>query len=596
MAEKKISFGRIFWPSLWAALIVSVLGILIWILVIAGFMSGFEPKAMEVKENTVLHMTLNGTIADRSETSIDPFSLTVDGSLGLPSILHAIEKAKTDDNIKGIFLEIGSLYCGLATAKEIRDAINDFEESGKFVVAYNGGEAITTIEYYISSAANELYGFPTSNVQFLGLGAELMFFKNTLDDLGVEAQVIRGSDNHFKSAVEPFFRENMSDSARHQTETYINAIWDEMLQAISTDRNISVKKLDQLADDASVLNVEDAVKHKLIDETKYRDEVLKLIADKMDNVKVDDIELFAFRKYAKKKFYQDQTLTKADDPNVAVILAEGAVTTDGEGLTSKEICKLFNEVRNDDNIKTVVFRINSPGGSALASDEIWREVKLTNDKKKVIVSMGNVAASGGYYIAAPASYIFAQPTTITGSIGVFGIIPYTGDMMKDKLGITFDRVATNQHSVLTTNRRLSEEEFALIQKNVDNIYGDFKQRVADGRGMTTKQVGVVGRGRVWTGVDAKRVGLVDELGGLNDAIDYAVEKAGIKEPKVLYYPHVKQDKLGEFIAQLEQENESVEISTGMELPKELKDYYAKLKELEGYSGIQMRLPFNLTIK
>ena len=265
-------------------------------------------------------------------------------------------------------------------------------------------------------------------------------------------------------------------------------------------------------------------------------------------------------------------------------------------ISSSEICKLFKEVREDKSIKTVVFRINSPGGSALASDEIWREVKLTNKKKKVIVSMGDVAASGGYYVAAPASTIFAEPTTITGSIGVFGMIPYTGKMLENKLGITFDRVSTNDHAVMTTNRKLTEDELKIIQEGVDDIYDRFKTIVAEGRGMTKEQVNVIARGRVWTGRDAKEIGLVDELGGLKDAINFAAEKAKIKDQKVLYYPNVKEDKFAEFIEQMEEQEElDAKIQT-VQLPASLMEYYNQLKRLESVQGIQMRLPYEINIK
>ena len=594
MTQRKISFGRIFWPSFWAAIIVSILGAAIWFIVIGIFFSSFEPKPFEVAEKTVLHVQLNGNIGEKGETKLNPGSFQMETKLGLASILHGLEVAKTDKNVEGVFLEIGDLSCGMATAQEIRAAINDFEESGKWVVAYNSGELVSTKEYYIASAADENYGFPTTNVQFLGLGAELMYFKKALDDLDVEVQVIRGSDNHFKSAVEPFFRESMSDSARLQNERYINSMWQDMLSEIAKDRKLDKKKLNQLADEAAIMDVEDAVKYKLIDAAKYRDEVVGMIAEKLGKKKDDELEFMAFNKYAKKKFYQDQVLTRAEKPNIAVILAEGAVATSGDGLTSEEICKLFKEVREDENIKTVVFRVNSPGGSALASDEIWREVKLTNEKKKVIVSMGDLAASGGYYVSAPASYIFAEPMTITGSIGVFGMIPYTGKMFENKLGLTFDRVATNKHSVMTTNRKLTEDEMLVIQKSVDDIYDQFKGRVAAGRGMTKEQVNVIGRGRVWTGRDALKIGLVDELGGMKDAISYAADKAGIKDQKVVYYPKVKEDKFAELIEQFEEQNESEVKIESTELPKEMLTYYRKLKAVENMQGIQMRLPFSVT--
>lgn len=588
--EKKITFGKIFWPSLVAGLTVSILGGIIWALIIGSF---FVTEPFSIKDKTVLHMTLDGDIGEKSETNFNPTTFTLDTKMGVANILFALKAAKKDDQISGIFLEIDNLSCGLATATEIRNAINDFEKSGKFVVAYSSGEVITTKEFYIASAANESYGFPSSNLQFLGLGAESMYFKGMLDDLGIEMQVIRGSDNDFKSAVEPFFRTDMSDSARLQTERLLSGVWKDMRIDIAKDRKLTPELLDELAENATILTSKDAVKHKLMDGTKYRDQILKIIAKKVKVSNDEDLELLSFAKYAKERFKEDQTMMELDEPNIAVILAEGNVSTKGDGLSSESICKLFREARNNPSIKTIVFRINSPGGSALASDEIWREVSLTTKKKKVIISMSDLAASGGYFIAAPGATIFAQPTTITGSIGVFGVIPFTGDMLQNKLGITFDRVATNEHAVMTTNRKLTEEEFDVIQRQVDEIYSQFKTVVAKGRGMSMERVNVLARGRVWTGRDAKKIGLVDKLGGLTAAINYAAKKAGISNQKVLYYPLAKEDKLGALLDMLEGSEESVKIESSG-IPKELLTYYKKLKALESYYGIQMRMPLELT--
>ncbi len=597
MSEKEntISFKKIFWPTFWAALAVSILGLLIWLLVIAGIIGSLDSTGIyTVKNNSILHMKLDGEIGERGKTKFDPMSFQVNKKIGLSEILHGIESAQKDKKIKGIFLELENVSCGVSTAREIRNAINDFEKSGKFVVAYNSGEVITRAEYYISSASDELYGFPSSNVTFLGLGAELMFFKGTLDRMDVEMQVIRGSNNHFKSAVEPYFLESMSDSSRLQMDRLVSNLWREMRTEIASDRSLTPEILDSLAENAMVIDVADAVEHKLMDKAMYRDEVLEILAKKVEEENVEDLKLTEFAKYAKKKFYQDQVLTESDDPNIAVILAEGGVATSGEGLTSEEICKLFREARNNESVKTIVFRVNSPGGSALASDQIWREVELTNAKKKVIVSMGDVAASGGYYVSASAHRIFAEPTTITGSIGVFGVIPYTGKMLENKLGLTFDRVATNKHAVMTTNRKLDEEEMAMIQKSVDEIYTQFKTLVADGRNLTPEQVEIIARGRVWTGRDAMKIGLVDELGGIRSAIDFAANEAKIKEKKVLYYPMVEEDKLGEIIEQIEKENNaSVTIESSTRFPKVILESYDKLKTLENYTGIQMRMPFEI---
>lgn len=600
MTEKKITFGKIFWPSFLAVFIMSIIGLIIFSLILGGIVGSFGnfgPKPLAIKNNTVLHMTLSGEIGEKSSSTFNPSSFQMDKKVGLSDILYGLENAKTDSKIKGIFLEIEDLSCGYATAREIRNAINDFEKSGKFVVAYNGGEVITQKEYYVSSAADEVYGFPSSTMEFIGLGAELSFFKGTLDKLEVEVQVIRGSNNDFKSAVEPFFRENMSDSSRVQIERYLTSMWEDIRTDISADRKVKIEKLNMIADSAFIRRADDAVKYKLLDGTKYRDEVISLMSEKVGLDESDELELQEFEKYAKKKFYQSQTLAKSASPNIAVILAEGDVSVDGDGLTSKQICKLFQEVRENKTIKTVVFRVNSPGGSALASDEIWREVKLTNETKKVIVSMGDVAASGGYYISAPATAIFAEPSTITGSIGVFGMIPYTGKMLQNKLGMTFDRAATNQHSVMTTNRKLTPEEYLLVQEEVDAIYDQFLSRVAEGRGMTKERVNEIARGRVWTGRDAMKIGLVDRLGGITDAIAYAAKKSNISAPKVLYYPLKKMDKWADLFEQLEEEQANeMSVSQQGSMPQELVNYYNQLKSIESMSGMQMRMPFELLIR
>jgi protease-4 len=599
MPEKKISFGKIFWPSFLAVFIMSIIGLLIFSLILGGLIGSFGefgPKPLAIKNNTVLHMTLDGSIGEKSDVTFNPSSFGMDKKIGLSDILYGLENAKADPKIKGIFLEIGNLDCGYATAREIRNALNDFEKSGKFIVAYNAGELITQKEYYISSAANSVYGFPTSMMEFVGLGTELSFFKGTLDKLEVEVEIIRGSNNDFKSAVEPFFRQNMSDSSRVQIERYLNSMWDDIREDISKDRKVTIEELNKIADSVLIQRAEDAVTFKLMDGTKYRDEIIDLISKKIGNDVGEELALQPFDKYAKKKFYQSQALTKNNSPNIAVILAEGSITKDGDELTSKQICKLFQEVRKNKTIKTVVFRINSPGGSALASDEIWREVKLTNATKKVIVSMGDVAASGGYYISAPATAIFAEPTTITGSIGVFGMIPYTGKMLENKLGMTFDRAATNNHSVLTTNRRLTPEELLITQKEVDAIYLQFLSRVAEGRGMTTDQVNVIARGRVWTGSDALKLGLVDKIGGLSAAISYAAKTASLKSKKVLYYPLKKEDKLIELLEQFEDEEDAEFSLQQQQLPKEILRYYQELKRIEAMSGIQMRMPYDIFIR
>lgn len=592
--KKVISFGKVFWPSLMASVVVLAIIVIIFSIVFSSLFSG--PAPFSVKDKTVLHMTLKGEIGESSKSQFNPTSFQMDKQIGLADILYGLEKAAEDKRIKGIFIELDGAKCGYATAGEIRAAIVRFqEESGKFVLAYHKGEAVGMKQYFIASAAKESYGFPSTMFEFGGLGAELMFFKGMFDKLDLEMQVVRGSNNDFKSAVEPFFLEKMSDSSKHQIGRYLTSMWEDIRETIGESKGISAADLNLYADSTYIRRMKDAVTYKLIDDVKYRDEVMEILVKHSGAKDADNLELMSFERFATKKFENNQKVVSGKSSakaNIAVILAEGGVSTTGDGLASDKITKLLRQARMDENIKTIVFRVNSPGGSALASDEIWREVILAKEVKPVIVSMGDVAASGGYYIAAPATRIFAEPMTITGSIGVFGVIPYTGAMLENKLGLSFDRVSTNARAVLTTNKKMSPEEFQIIQDEVDFIYDEFLQRVADGRGMTKEQVNVIARGRVWTGRDALKIGLVDELGGLKDAIAYAAKEAGIDVPKVQYLPKIKKEPLQEILEALAEEEET---SSKKGVPEELMEYYNRLRSLENYVGIQARLPYELKL-
>lgn len=583
--SEKVSFGKVFWPSLIASLVVAVLIFVFFFVIIGGL---FPEKSMySIGNKTILHMKFDSQITENSKIKLNPITLQLDESIGLADILYGIKKAKNDKNVEGIFLEVDNLSCGYATTSEIRDALENFQESGKFIYAYNKGEAITLKEYYLSSIAKENYAFPSSMMEFGGLGVELMYYKNMLDNLDIEMQVIRGKNNDFKSAVEPYFRTNMSDSSKLQTQTFLNGLWKVVKEDISAARGVKTEDLDRIADSTLIRRAADGVTHKLFNAVKYRDEVLSEISKKLSLASVDDLQLKSFKEYAKEKFYSNQKIARGKKANVAVILAQGTIATEGEGLTSKQIVSFFRKVRLNNDIKTVVFRVNSPGGSALASDEIWREVKLTSEKKKVIVSMGDVAASGGYYVAAPASRIFAETNTITGSIGVFGVIPYTGKMFENKLGITFDKVKTNPHAVLSLNQKLTEDEFNTIQEEVNFIYDEFLHRVAEGRNLTVEQVNEIARGRVWTGEDAIKIGLVDEIGGLSNAIDYAIKDAKIEKAIIEYFPEKKTEPWEEIIKSINKEENK---TTKVTLPEELLKTYNDLKAIESRSGIQMRGP------
>jgi len=586
----KVSFWRIFWPSLIAGMVLSVIGWIFWIAVISSAFSD-EP---ELKDKTVLHLELNGQIAERSDSKINPGAFNVDTKIGLADILSGIKKAKEDDGVSGIYVDLGNLSCGYSTAREIRKALIDFQKGDKFCIAYLHGEVVTQKQYYIASAAEKCYGFKNSNMELVGLGAELTFYKKLFDKFGIEMQVIRGSNNDFKSAVEPFFRENMSDSSRLQVNRYMQSMWGTISADISKSRKLTGNKLNTIVENVAVRDIEDAVEQKLIDKAIYEDEMEAILVKETGIKSIDDLE--NFEDYSKTRFKNEQLgIQEEGSANIAVIVAEGAIMVNGNEISSTKICKYFREARNNDKIKAVVFRVNSPGGSALASEEIWREVMLTKKKKKVIISMGDVAASGGYYISTPGDRIFAEPSTITGSIGVFGTIPYIGSALENNLGLTFDRVQTHSHSVLSLNRKLTPEEFLIVQNEVDDIYMQFKQRVADGRKLTLTQVERLARGRVWTGEDALKYGLVDELGGFEAALAYAIKEAKVSDPVIMYYPKEKESALDTFLEEFT-ENEDVQTHVKQSKVQAMKDdWFEKIQLLEQFNGIQMRLPYQVEI-
>ena len=508
-----------------------------------------------------------------------------------------MKAAKSDDKVKGILLDMSSMSAGMASTEEIRNALIDFKKSDKFLVAYS--ESYTQKSYYLGTVADEMYVFPEGMVDFRGLGAELMFFKGMIDKLGVDVQIIRGSNNKFKSAVEPFFLDSMSDANRKQTMTYLNAMWGQMLKGISETRGISVAELNEIADSLYVRNPETAVKYKLIDAVKYEDEIISLICEKSGVKNVDDLNFVDFSKYAYHTAKRVDNKVKDEDKNIAVVYAVGGIES-GKGnnttMGSETVAKALREARLDDNIKAIVLRINSPGGSALASDVIWREVILAKAAKPLVVSMGDLAASGGYYIACAADKIYAQPNTITGSIGVFGVIPNFGPMLKYKVGITTSIVKTNEHSAsMSVLNALTEEEKLIVQQGVDDIYMDFTTKVAEGRGMTQAEVDSIGQGRVWAGTDAVKIGLVDELGGIDDALGFAAEKAGVKlsAVKVKVYPESSStimDMLNQFEMMEEQQDEKSLVRQKMIQMMET------VEQISSMSGMQVRLPYEVTIK
>lgn len=593
-----MTFWKTFWAGLLSSIIAGLIITLIFFLILAAVIGGLtEPKKLVVDENSVLHMKLDGEIGDYTYASFDPGTISLNKQFGLYEILEGLKIAKDDKNIKGIFLNCDNLQAGMATTKEIRDGLADFKSSGKFVISY--AENYDKKSYYLSSVADSVLVFPSGMLEFLGLGAEIAFLKGALEKLEVKMQIIRGSNNRFKSAVEPLMYEQMSPESRLQTQTYLNSLWSTMTTAISESRGVSVDKLNEIADSVYVRESGDAVEYHLADAIVYYDQVLEILRRKAGIKPDGKLPLVNFETYCLKKTKSERTLTNLDKKNIALIFAEGDIV-DGDGASGQiggnTLAEQIRDAREDTTVKAVVLRVNSPGGSAMASDVIWREVILTKALKPVIVSMGDVAASGGYYISCGADKIFAQPNTITGSIGVFGIIPYTGDLFKNKLGITFDHVTTNNHAVLSTNRLLTEQELEIIQEGVDDIYLDFITKVADGRGMTTAEVDSLGQGRVWAGTDAKRLGLVDEFGGLMDAIYFAADTIGIarEDIRIRIFPDEEDDELFNLLSNIEEE-ESLNLTTKSALEIQLLDIYSYLRTLDGKSSIQARLPYLIWI-
>ena len=573
---------------------VLIAGILMLLIIIGGIgvMISSQDQPVKIKSQTVLHMQLNQSIKDRSNKNpmgnFDFSSFKPVPQLGLNDILKNLKKAKNDADIDGIYLDLTIIPAGIATIEEIRNALINFKESGKFILAY--ADTYTQPTYYLASVADKIYLNPEGILTFVGLRSEIMFFKEAMAKLGIEPQIIR--HGKFKSAVEPFMYNKMSDENREQVMTYMGSIWNNILDGISKERQISIKTLNELADNLTLRNAQAAVDNGLIDELKYKDEILAELAElteKTDDKKVEAVSLAKYTKVPNKK-------RKSLERNkIAVVYASGNVMM-GEGVEgiigSDRISKAFREARKDSSIKAIVFRVNSGGGSALASEVIWREVKLAQEVKPVIASLGDVAASGGYYIVAPAQKIIASPNTITGSIGVFGLLFNGKDLLNNKLGIHVDVVKTNKYADMGTfSRRLTAQEREVIQFDIEKIYETFISHVAEGRNMTKEEVDEIGQGRVWSGANAIENGLIDGFGGLEDAIELAAEAANIESYRIVDYPKLK-DPFQQFFEEL-QNNVKTSILK-QELGTEYK-YYESLKNITNQQGIQARIPYEVDI-
>ena len=548
--------------------------------------------AVSVASNSVLHVSLDYPIKERTDQNplaeLSFLGLESKKKLGLNEILQGIEDAKSDDHIKGIYLDASSLESGMATMEEIRNALVDFKKSGKFIIAYS--EVYSQGAYYLATAADKIYLNPEGMIDFRGLSSEIMFFKGALDKLDIEAQIIKVGT--YKSAVEPFILDKMSEPNKQQVTCFLGSMYDHFLSEISKSRKIPKNTLFSIADNAKIRAPKDALTYKMVDGLMYKDEVLDELKKLTKIDKKKEIQSVSLEEYSPAEDEKEES----SQNRIAVIYANGEIMGgegDDETIGSERISRAIRKARTDDKVKAIVLRVNSPGGSALASDVIWRETVLAKKSKPLIVSMGDLAASGGYYIACAADSIFAQPNTITGSIGVFGIIPNMQKFFNNKLGITFDGVQTGKFADLgTISRPLTDAVRMIIQLEVNKTYDTFTKKVADGRKKSQSYIDSIGQGRVWSGTEALKIGLVDRLGNIDDAIASAAKKAKIKDFKIVNYP-AQVDPIKSLF-----DNSADKVKAHF-VKRELGDnfiYYEQMKSALNLSGVQARIPYNIQIR
>jgi protease IV len=588
-----------FFKFMFASFAGTILTFIVIFLMFAGMiaslvaMSGDEE--VNVKEHSILHISWNTEIKDRS--SDNPFegfdfsSMKSNKPIGLYDILNNIEKAANDNRIDGIFLDMETIPAGMAASEEIRNKLVEFKESGKFIVSYANG--YDQKAYYLATTADEIYLNTEGMILFKGLQAQLMFFKGLLDKLDVEMQIVRGPDNKYKSAVEPFMLDHMSKANREQIQDLLNSIWGRFILSISESRGISIEELTTLANNLELSTAEKALEYKFIDGSVYRDEVISILKEKTGKKEDEKLNSVSYASYVSARIENNKGLKR---DKIAIVFAEGSIVQgkgDGTNIGSVTTAKAISKARKNKKVKAIVFRVNSGGGDALASEVIRREVELASKDMPVIVSMGNLAASGGYWISTSADYIFAQPTTITGSIGVFGIIPNFEGFFNNKLGINIENVMTNDNSnFIDVMKPLSPYQQSKLDEVINDIYTDFTQLVAASRDLDINYVDSIAKGRVWSGADALDLGLIDSFGGIEDAVNYAAEKAELGEDyRIVTYPQKK-----EFIEQLMEEltGQAKHTIVKSELG-EYYNYYQNLQTLKNMKGVQARLPFFMEI-
>lgn len=543
-----------------------------------------------VKDNSILELEFKTPLKDYGErVYFEDFDYTMEEFDGLNSVLKAIAYAKTDNKIKGISLKSSGNLTGLALIQELRAALEDFKTSGKFVLAYN--DIVPQSDYYLQTVADQIYLSPLGAMTFRGLASEVLFFKDIQEKTGVTMEVIR--HGKYKSAVEPFLDNKMSEENRLQISELLNSMWNVIASDISKSRNISVEKINDIATNLLARTPQLALENQLIDGVLFRDEFDKILCDKTGEKDVKDLNFINIEDYAE-SVASKAGKSKSKD-KIAVIYAEGEIVygTGSAGVVSDEIIiKSLRKVADDENVKAIVLRVNSPGGSALASELIHREIEMTRKHKKVYVSMGNYAASGGYYIACNADRIFAEEGTITGSIGVFGAIPNVSKL-SENWGINAEQVTTHVNALeYSVFEKPSESFLNETRESVENVYNVFVSRVAQGRGMTTEQVHEVAQGRVWSGKTAQHLGLVDEIGNLDAVLAFASKDNGLEDYSVVSYP-VFRTNFKEFLG-----GYSILLKTNVlrdEIGKEAYEMYRKVKQLSDQKGIQARMHFEVNL-
>lgn len=581
-----------FLRNLLAAILGTIIALFLILIIFIGIASAFESNnKVKVEDNSILTLKLDTPIVDYAPKGDNPFEelFKNDMPIALPAIINAIENAKTDEHIKGISIQVLAPMGGIAQLQAIRDKLIDFKESGKFITAF--ADVYTQKNYYLSSVADSVYMNPVGTMDFHGLSTERMYYKDFQDKYGIKMEVIR--HGKYKSAMEGFLDNEMSEANREQTESFLSAIWSEFLDDIGASRGKTKAELNKIADEAGTRNNQLVIENGMIDDVVYFDEYNNKLKNLVGVEKDKDLNKISLKNYI---LTGKGRINSSAKDKIAILYAQGAIQY-GKGnenyIGQESMIKALKEIREKDNIKAVVLRINSPGGSALASDMIWREIELTKAKKPVVVSMGDVAASGGYYIACNADKIFAQPTTITGSIGVFGALPNVKGLA-DNMGINAEQVSTNNGPTYSVFEPMSQEFQDYMKVQIDNIYTTFVNHVSEGRGMSYEAVDAIAQGRVWAGNEALKIGLVDELGSLDDAIMAAAELANITDYKSTPYPRYKKDLKNAFDL-----NPLIEVRKQKILQEELgiENYkvYQELKSVLAMEGIQARMPYTLKI-